>query len=202
MLDNLQDLEIQLAQLQARLDSHQAVFKAEQERLGKEFPKLTQLKDEAKRLNDGWIPFDKYTNFSRKEDVIKWIAKKNIPSPEETIEKWRETKNRIIATKVGMTYVQWSILNNLTYAEYEDRMFWKKNHNSVYTDGGLHFFYAVLAAEENSLMVYLEGRTPAAKESVVYLAVPPDGNTYLVTDIRCEEKYDISSIRHGELKRL
>lgn len=113
MLDNLEQLELQLARLRGRLDGREAARQLERDHLLKEFPKMDMLKQEAKRVNGGWMPYDSRYNFSRKDDLVDWIVKETIPDLDEVIAAYHETKERINALKVGLTHQQWNVINSL-----------------------------------------------------------------------------------------
>lgn len=212
MLENLEQLELQLAQLQGELDGHNAAQQLERDRLLKKFPKRDMLKEEAKRVNGGWMPFDSKRNFNMKEDLVSWLIQKSMPTPEATLSKYYETQKRIYAVKVGMTYPQWRIIHGLDYVAYMERKSWEQifpeQRLNIYTDRGLHYFSVILGRDVIAIgiesdVVYLEGKTPAAKDSVVYLGILSDGETYLVENVRyTEKKYDIGKIRYGELKEI
>lgn len=208
MLDNLEQLQIQLAQLQGELDGHEAARQLERDRLLKEFPKRDMLKEEAKRINGGWLPYDSKRNWNVKDDLVSWLIERNVPEPKETFAQYHEARQRISAVKVNMTFPQWETIYGLSLSNYEVRKFWTQvfpeQNLSIYTDGGLHYFSVIRIAINIAFdVIYLEGRTPAAKDSVVYLGVLPDGQTYLVDSVRYKDKkYDIGKIRYGELREI
>lgn len=211
MLDNLEELKVQLAQLRGELDAHYAAVELESERLLTEFPKRDMLQEEVRKANNGYLPFDSKRNWNIKKDLVSWLIEKNMPINMETLNLYYETQSRIYAAMVGITYPQWQVIYQMQSLSYAARSFWQEKiawTAHVYTDGGVHYFSVLLGGDAIAIgiesdVVYLEGKTPAAPDSFVYLAIQPDGETYLVDSIRFTEiKYDIGMIRYGELKRI
>jgi hypothetical protein len=203
MLDNLEQLQAQLAQLQVELDAYEAAKEKERDRILAKFPKRDMLKNEVRRLNNDWMPYDSNRNFNAKDDLVSWIIEKTIVVPKELLEQYHETRERIRAFQVELAYAQWLVITHLSYSNYKIDIFWERELNysgTTWTDGGLHYFSFLRGTDG---IVYLEGRTPAAKDSTIYLAIRPDGSTYLVENIRyAEKKYDIGAIRYGKLEQI